>query len=227
MRGLSQVIAEEGAGLVFLDPITSWLDSDVTGGGDVAVRALIEQLQEVAAAQSCHVLFTRHDRKGRDGSAKDRVGGSGAWTQTPRTVIRLSEDAASPGCYRMVALKGQVDGRPPSRTYTLPRVGRIPRFAAGPVIDLTGLDLEDEVVGAMARSIVTDAENMIRYALEADDRASSVMHLRAQDEGISVAALRRAFLRLKPETYRVSHEGTWKLMWRKPAGGWPTTRSAD
>ena len=220
-RHLGDVIHEEDAVLVVIDPITSFLASDCSPFDASAVRALIEGLVGVARSSHSHICFTLHDRKSTEGPSISHVSGSAAWTQTPRTVIRLAPDAALSGRYLLCAEKGQVAGRPESHYYHLPRVEGVPRFEIGPACPYGPDDIDDSPTGMVERTALEEAKEFLRAGLGFEPRKASTLQLLAQGEGISWITVRRAATLIGVVKTRIPHESTWYSEWSQPTGGWP------
>ncbi|QUE25618.1 DNA primase/helicase [Microbacterium phage Fransoyer] len=87
---IRQAIAETGAKLLIIDPITSTLS-----GGDndkmADVRQVMDPLNQMAAELGVSVIGIAHFRKG-GGSASDLISGSHAWRDAARAVMLFARD---------------------------------------------------------------------------------------------------------------------------------------
>ncbi|MGH3515211.1 MAG: AAA family ATPase [Pseudonocardiaceae bacterium] len=93
------------ASLVVFDPLTSFLGSGMSPNDPLQVRAVMDSLSTMAAAQNLCVLATLHPRKGRAGSPLEWVSGSASWTQAARQVILLDRHPDRPGEYLLSVIK--------------------------------------------------------------------------------------------------------------------------
>jgi hypothetical protein len=87
---IRQAIAETGARVLIIDPITSTL-----GGGDndkmAEVRMVMDPLNQMASELGVSVLGIAHFRKG-GGSQSDMISGSHAWRDAARAVMLFARD---------------------------------------------------------------------------------------------------------------------------------------
>jgi AAA domain len=221
-RRLQAIIMEERAQVLVLDPISSFLDADTNPFDGVKVRRLIETLSSVSLETSCSVIFTLHDRKSQDGPTISHFAGSAAWTQTPRTVIRLGKDAVAPDRYVMCSEKGQVAGKPRSRYYTLPRAGIFPAYVLGVECDVQANDLDETPSGLVEKSAVEEARDWLRQVLDLGPQKATVLQQLANSDGMSWSAIKRAYYLLRPKLIRHAENGTWYSEWSRPNDGWAT-----
>ena len=214
-------IKEDRVQLVVIDPITSFLSSELSTIDNKAIRRMIEQLIQVCLRNSVAMVMTLHDNKSTEGNTLDRFSGGAAWTQTPRNVIRLAKDAIVPGRWVMMSEKNQVGQPPKSRYYTMPSVEGMTRWVMGAENELKATDIEEEPQGLVQRSMVEEAKEWLKAIVAAKDLRSTVIQAQAKADGLSWGSVRRAQFELRVRIERKTEEDTWHSYWGVPIGGWP------
>jgi len=79
-------------GLVVIDPLNAYLPGDLDAHRDVAVRAVLAPLAQMAERYNVAILTIRHLTKGARDKAIYRGGGSIAYTAAARTVLLVGVD---------------------------------------------------------------------------------------------------------------------------------------
>jgi hypothetical protein len=84
---LRQAIVETGAKLVVIDPITACLPEDARHGVDSSIRRILMCLVDLARETDSAIVLIRHFNKAQGMSAKNRGGGSVAYSALVRSVL--------------------------------------------------------------------------------------------------------------------------------------------
>jgi putative DNA primase/helicase len=108
-----------GARLVLIDPIAAHLDSAIDSHKDAGVRTALAPLAEMATELDSSVLVICHPNKATSSTGLNRLSGSGAFGNAPRSVIVFGLDPADPdgeaGNQRIIGhLKCNVGKKAPS-----------------------------------------------------------------------------------------------------------------
>jgi hypothetical protein len=91
-----RIVRDEGIRLLIIDPLTSFLDKDVSPNNDAEIRGAFDDLVDGCAERNCTVLFTRHLNKGSGQSALHRGAGSIGIAGLARSVVMVAEDPDAP-----------------------------------------------------------------------------------------------------------------------------------
>ncbi len=91
-----KIVREERCRDVIVDPITSFLDKDVSPNSDTEMRAAMDPLVDGCKALNCTTLFTRHLNKGSGQSALHRGAGSMGIAGLARSVVMVADDPDAP-----------------------------------------------------------------------------------------------------------------------------------
>jgi putative DNA primase/helicase len=209
---LRATIQAERLSLVVIDPVTSFLGDECDPMNASNVRQLLEALEALAATTGTTIVCTLHDRKGSQGPSIGRFAGSAAWTQTPRTVIRLGIDPWVDGRYVMASEKCSLG----------PKLDSRPVFTIGKECDLTTSEIGGLARGTGDRDALADAINFLKSEISAGEQKTKDLQVRAQESGLSWITVRRAKEQLGVVTARIPYQGTHYSVWRIPDGGWTT-----
>jgi RecA-family ATPase len=97
---LRRAVKDVGASLVIVDPIAAYLSEDLNANSDHSLRRATGPLAQMSRETGCATVLVSHLRKGREGPALYRVGGSIGLTGAARSVLffgkpkrKKSEDA--------------------------------------------------------------------------------------------------------------------------------------
>jgi hypothetical protein len=93
---IMRIVRGEKIRLLVVDPITSFLDKDVSPNNDTEIRAALDPLVDPCAAKDCTTLFTRHLNKGSGQSALYRGAGSIGIAGLARSVCMVAQDPDAP-----------------------------------------------------------------------------------------------------------------------------------
>lgn len=197
MRRLKLLVQLHRARLLILDPITAYLGSGLDMRDDIQVRRLLEELQQIAMDTGCAIVITRHYRKSREGTALDRVGGSAAWTQFPRTVLACGTHPDDVGQRVLVSAKPSLTGAVASMSYRIERVGSVGRLALTGPCDVTADDLGIMPSDAAERDALGDACAFLCDYLKDGEQPAKECGRIAEESGVSRGTLRRAKVKLR------------------------------
>lgn len=187
---LRRAIVEADAKLVVIDPISACLPENAKHGVDSSIRRILMSLVDLAEETGAAIVMIRHFNKSAGMSAKNRGGGSVAYTALVRSVLQANQLVmpTENGATHAIALAvGNLSKKLKSLTYTLEDA---PRLAALPSPEDDGLgvavvkycgttDLNaDQLVGADGAKVSDarktapmrdDAEEALREVLENGD----------------------------------------------------------
>jgi hypothetical protein len=93
---ITRVVRGERARLLMVDPLTSFLDKEVSPNSDTEIRSALDPLVDACAALDCSTLFTRHINKGSGQSALHRGAGSIGIAGLARSVTMVARDPDAP-----------------------------------------------------------------------------------------------------------------------------------
>lgn len=206
LEQLEEAITEHQARLVIIDPLQSYLGGDVDAHRANQTRPIFDGLIRLADKTGCAMLITRHLSKGLGGSALYRGMGSIDITGAARSELLVAKEPDQEGRIVMAQSKNSLAEFGPSLTYS---IGADKKLHWHGESSFKANDLLTAPVSAEERSAVGEAEDFLRETLADGPRPVKEVQSRAEENGISMATLRRAGSRLGAE--------------RKPSGfgkGW-------
>ncbi|ORX19412.1 hypothetical protein AWC27_00085 [Mycobacterium szulgai] len=130
---LRKAIVEAGAKLVVIDPITACLPEDARHGVDSSIRRILMFLVDLARETTSAIVLIRHFNKAQGMSAKNRGGGSVAYSALVRSVLsagRLKEDQDSGATFAIARAIGNLSKPPDSIGYKIedaPQLSALPK----------------------------------------------------------------------------------------------------
>lgn len=89
---LEQLVVEEGASLIVMDPVSSYLGANVNTHKETDVRRVLSMLGQMAERTGVAVLMVIHLNKGKDVAALNRATGSIAFPAVSRIVLGVVPD---------------------------------------------------------------------------------------------------------------------------------------
>lgn len=92
IAALGQNIREHKTQAVVFDPIFSVLPNETNADRQTHVRKLLFRLKQFAEAEGVAILGIAHPNKDASQSPRDRLSGSGSWTDAPRFVYLMMRD---------------------------------------------------------------------------------------------------------------------------------------
>jgi hypothetical protein len=96
LGAIVKIIRKEHCRLVIVDPITSFLDKEVSPNSDTEMRGAMDPLVDACRRLNCTPLFTRHLNKGSMQSALHRGAGSMGIAGLARSVVMVANDPDAP-----------------------------------------------------------------------------------------------------------------------------------
>jgi len=217
MEELARAVQQTEAGLVVLDPLSSFVCEGVNLNDEYTTRRLIEGFGLLAAASSSIVLVIRHLRKGSSGPAVDQGFGSIALGNTARSVMRLDDDPDQQGrrLWSVVALNGAPAG-PTLRFWIRDKDGAAFLEWDGES-DLTADDLAGTAGDLGERDARADARAFLKEELAAGARKAKDLEELGDEAGLSRGTLRRAKRDLGIVSKPVGSNESRHWMWEIPA----------
>jgi hypothetical protein len=89
---ISDAVKETGAGLLVLDPAQAHLAPEINSNVDASLRQATAPLARMAQETGIAVVLVTHLRKSTEGTALDRIGGSGGWGGAARSALLFGKD---------------------------------------------------------------------------------------------------------------------------------------
>jgi len=185
-------ITEHGIRLVVLDTLTSFLGGTIDSHRDQDVRSALIPVVDVAGETGATVLAIRHLNKNSQVAAIHRGMGSVAFGALARSVLLAGEHPDGDG-FVLSPVKGNLAAAPKSLRYRIVDRGDRPVIEWGGQCDLTA---DDQVAPQTHPSALSAAVRFLEEFLEEGPMPASDLEAAAEDEGISIATLRRARKRL-------------------------------
>jgi hypothetical protein len=119
---LRKAIVEAEAKLVIIDPITACLPEDAKHGVDGSIRGILMHLVDLARDTESAIVMIRHFNKAQGMSAKNRGGGSVAYSALVRSVLsvgKLRETQDNGATFAIARAIGNLSKQPESIGYQL------------------------------------------------------------------------------------------------------------
>lgn len=205
---LKEAITESGAVLVVIDPIAAFMSESVRPGSDSSNRKPLGALAEIAAETGAAIVLVRHLNKAQGMSAKNRGGGSIAYTGLARSVLLAAKHPD--GDFALALTKSNNAEEPDALLYGLFGSRADPDVAVVRWLGSAQMSA-DELVGADGHDARTDApdresaEAVIRHLLsEGPMSAKEVIRLVKQETGVSEKTIIRARQRIGVRSKRVT-----------------------
>lgn len=196
--------------MIVIDPIT-----DFTGSTDInnetAVRKILSPLKEIAEIYNVAVVFIRHNNKAAV-SAKNKVGGSTAWTN----VVRFSWMVSQEGNISTMSIAKTNFGKPLAFNFTFAEDedGQI----CIKWLDQINLTADQILESALSENKleIKEACEWLKAMLRSGDQTSENIFSKGGKNGYSKSALRQAMNQLNVRTYLIG-EVEWRQL--KPTFG--------
>lgn len=190
---LKEDIIAAHAGLVVIDPVMSYLDSDINSNNDQQVRRALMPLAGLAEETGAAIVMLRHLNKSSSSSALYRGGGSIGFVGVARSGLLVARDPDAPERIVLASTKSNLGAPPPSLNYRL--VG-CENGAARVEWDghstHTASSLVENQVSGEERTALDEAIAFLRESLSIGLRLAKEVQKEARDAGISERTLRRA-----------------------------------
>lgn len=205
---LEEAIVEHTIRLVVIDPLQSFLGSDVDAHRANQTRPIMDGLAKLAERTECAVLITRHLSKGTGGSAIYRGMGSIDFTGTARSELLVAREPEQESRIVMAHSKSNLGKFGPSLVYSIDSAGKLQWHGES---NLMADELLSVPATADDRSALEEAKDFLREELADGSKPAKDVQARAQANGISRATLRRAQTALKVAKAPQGFEGVWML----------------
>jgi RecA-family ATPase len=209
---LQALIEQRRPSFITIDPIASFLGTDLDTHRDAVVRALLIRLSKLAARYDVTIAVVLHLNKSDNRKIIHRVMGSLGFVAAPRSVLAVGTDPENEQRRFLIHVKSNLAPKAPHLAFT---------------ISETGIGYEFDPVGGTAESLLAGDQPGSRY--EQHERDTAKVFLRdllrdgprpakeifadAEHNGISKATLRRA----KEDLGVVAHKhGTTGWYWMLP-----------
>lgn len=217
---LDAIVQGEGASLLIIDPVKSYLSPGVSDIDGQAVRAVLEGLQSIARKRGCTTVGTAHFRKSTAGRPSDWIAGSREWSQVPRHLIALGRDPRDQDRRLLAVLKAIAGKESASRTFTLRDHPPAVRFVLGSECGVSASDMGAALDTEVDRMTRADARTYLRTVLDAGEKSASSLLENAEKAGIKKHTLQRAKIDLGVISALVGNAGEQYWVWRRPET-WP------
>jgi Bifunctional DNA primase/polymerase, N-terminal/AAA domain/Primase C terminal 1 (PriCT-1) len=205
---LEEAVTKHKARLVVIDPLQSFLGGNVDAHRANETRPILDGIGKLAEKTGCAILITRHLSKGIGGNALHRGLGSIDITGAARSELLVAADPEQEGRVVMAHSKSNLGKFGPSVGYSIDDAGKLQWHGES---RLKANELLTAPVSSAERSAVDDAEDFLREALAEGPRPVKEMQRIAVENGISIATLRRAQLRLQVAKGPQGFKGAWML----------------
>lgn len=208
---LKQAIAETGARVLTIDPMSAYLGS-TDSHRDAEVRGLIAPLAALAERTSVAILGVMHLNKGAQRPAMYRAIGSIGFAAAARIVLAVAADPERDDRRIVAPVKSNLSARPAALAYTLAD-GRL-TWDADPVSDV---DVDALLSGpALDRAERREADAWLRDLLADGPMQSREIHSAALEAGLAWRTIERAKRRLGIEAELVGYGTDGRWYWRLP-----------
>jgi hypothetical protein len=228
MAALEEAIADTGARLVVMDPITSFLDENINIGSEMSVRGALVPLVHLARRRACALLLIRHLNKTAGTRSIYRGGGSIAFQGVCRSSWLVGLDPFDPERRVMAQVKNNMARLQASLGFALRRQGDDVALDWLGTSPMTGNQLlaaagrKPDLPGPLER-----ARDFLREYLQEGPRPTTEIWPAAQHLGFTYGTLRRARKREDIRFVR-TWTGTQRLIyWLLPNQSLPGESAID
>lgn len=227
---LDRLVAETGARLVVIDPLTAHLTGSVDSWRDQSVRRALAPLQLLAEKHTCGVVAVAHLNKASSSDPLLRIGGSIGFQGAARSILLFGRDpddeAGEKGRRRvLVHYKCNVAAEAPSQLYEVESI-LIPASGEQPEVETARLKYLGECEHDSSRLLDSQTEDERSATEEAcewlsefltdEEHPSREIKAAAKREGFSAKVVRRARERLGVVTEDRGFPA--RSYWRLPSG---------
>jgi len=205
---LVEAIASRAARLVVIDPLQSFLGSNVDAHRANETRPIMDGLGGLAERTGCAILITRHLSKGTGGIALHRGLGSIDITGAARSELLAAKEPDSESRVVMAHSKSNLGKFGPSVAYSIDNAGKLQWLGES---TFQANDLLSAPSSTEERSALSEAEDFLRLTLANGPRLVKEVDSEAEENGISKATLRRAGSRVRVERKPYGFGKGWML----------------
>jgi len=200
--------------LLVIDPITSYMGTDINSHQTTDVRAVLEPLARFADQSSITVLGISHPPKGAQGKAINAVTGSLAYVAAARTVFIAIEEPETDRRL-LLPVKSNLAAPPPGLGYSLHETITSKGIVASrvvwdsqPVLVTANEALRASNSGSTS-SKLQEAEQFLHERLANCPASVDELFEEAKRQGIAEITLRRAGIRLNVVKTKTGFRGGW------------------
>lgn len=218
---LAEIIRSTGARVCCIDPLTRYCEPGVDLNNEVQTRGILDPLQDLAAETECSMVLTRNLNKNRSGPLLDRISGSAAFRDNPRSIMFALESPLKRDTQVLVLAKYSLSGG------VCPLVYQLARQPTGPPVFkligetcLTLDDLTENLAGGGERAEWQAAHSLVRHLIGDGSIEATKVYAAAAGEGIGKSKVWRAASELRIVRKRDGFGPGSKVEWFPPEGGW-------
>jgi hypothetical protein len=216
-EALDRVLAETGARLVVIDPVTVFLAAGVNTHSDGGVRRALAPLLALAGTHGCVVLLVRHLNKDGRHQALYRGLGSIGLVGSCRSAWLVAADPRAKGRRVLAQEKNNLGPPQPSLVFEVAGAGGLPEVRWLGTTEWTADALLAAAAERPARpNPVEFAREFLADVLKDGPRTSREIWELAEPQGHAKRTLARARKVLKVRTQRVYDEGRKVSYWMLP-----------
>jgi hypothetical protein len=141
MATLANVVAEIGAKLVVIDPITAFLSPRVDAWKDAEVRRALTPLAVLAADLDVALIVIRHWTKAPTLNPLHKGSGSIAFAAAARSILAVVQHPEDDDARVLFSVKSNLGTRPPALGFEIAQAGTVPVIRWKGPVDLSANDL--------------------------------------------------------------------------------------
>jgi putative DNA primase/helicase len=217
---LREAILTLDLAVIVLDPLASYIASDVDLHSETAVRAVLDPLHALAVTTSCAVIATRHLRKDTSGPRILQGLGSVAVGSIARAILHVDHpDHGSPRRVLRPVKCSRARLASPAE-FTIDGASLAPSIVNLRELDPTAESAADQERDPAERDVARDAETMLRGLLGTEGVTYAVVMRHALACGVSERTLRRVKTALGVRSKAIRSGGEDQYYWLPPSGGW-------
>ncbi len=208
---LEEMIVQEGAALVVIDPLTAFLAAEVNAYVDKDIRRALTPLAQMAERTGVAVLVIRHLNKSAGGdNPLYRGAGSIGITGIARQELLTARDPEDENRRVLAVSKASLGPKAPSLSFRIVPFGTTSRIEWLGEAGFTARQLLSEPSSTEERSARDEASEFVRDVLAAGPVAAADVFKRGKAEGFGEKAVRGAKDRLGVKSKKLGFEGGWK-----------------
>lgn len=212
---IERLIGTLNARLCVIDPITAYLDPELSAHKDQHVRRALAPLALAAERTGCCIVIVRHLTKTAGGSALYRGQGSIGVIAAARVGLIVARDPDDDNARVIAISKCNIAREAPSLRFTLESAGSVARIKYLGTSTHTATSLCAAPATEGEQSALDEAAAFLESELAGGGIAAKQVFKAARDAGISEPTLRRAARKLGVEKSKRTFSGGWE--WSLPA----------
>lgn len=212
VRLISEAVDRTRAELIVVDPIQSYLGSEVDAHRANETRPILDALAQLAERKKCCVMFARHLGKAQAGRAIYRGLGSIDLTGAVRTELLAGFAPENPEMRALVQVKSNLGAFGPSLGYAVDDKG----FRWTGESHLTSDAILSPDSPGKDNCALDEAVDFLKVELEQGSRPAHELEEEARRVGIAPRTLKRAKGHLNVTSHKRGMQGGWQ--WCLPEG---------